>query len=242
MTEALPTRNAEDWRYADLAALAPLWPLADAEVVTVAAGGDYARTIVQTDGGVTRLTLVLEAKATASVHILNAGGTYGRVEVDVTLHDGADFTLGGVQVAGEGQTMEVITTVTHAGPNAASRQMVRSVAGAAGVVSYLGKVRVERGADGTDGVQSVRAMLLDRSGQANARPELEIYADDVKCAHGCAVGELDANGLFYLAARGLAPAEAKALMLQAFIAEAFDGAGDEENLRALAQARLEAVL
>ena len=67
MTEALPTRNAEDWRYADLAALAPLWPLADAEVVTVTAGGDYARTIVQSDGGVTRLTLVLESKAVAAL-------------------------------------------------------------------------------------------------------------------------------------------------------------------------------
>jgi Fe-S cluster assembly protein SufD len=60
-------------------------------------------------------------------------------------------------------------------------------------------------------------MLLDRTATANARPELEIYADDVKCAHGCAVGELDAQGLFYLQSRGLPPAEAKKLMLQAFI-------------------------
>jgi Fe-S cluster assembly protein SufD len=58
---------------------------------------------------------------------------------------------------------------------------------------------------GTDAEQSVRAMLLDRTATANARPELEIYADDVKCAHGCAVGELDAMGLFYMASRGIAP-------------------------------------
>jgi Fe-S cluster assembly protein SufD len=91
---------------------------------------------------------------------------------------------------------------------------------------------------GTDSEQSVRAMLLSRTATANAKPELEIYADDVKCAHGCAVGELDAGGLFYLESRGLPPEEAKKLMLQAFIAEAFSGAGDEEHLLALALERL----
>jgi Fe-S cluster assembly protein SufD len=81
-------------------------------------------------------------------------------------------------------------------------------------------------------------MLLSRTATANAKPELEIYADDVKCAHGCAVGELDANGLFYLQSRGLPPEEAKKLMLQAFVAEAFSGAADEEKLLALALERL----
>jgi Fe-S cluster assembly protein SufD len=108
--------------------------------------------------------------------------------------------------------------------------------------TYLGKVAVARGSDGTDADQSVRAMLLDRTATANARPELEIYADDVKCAHGCAVGELDAMGLFYLQSRGLRPPEAKRLMLQAFIAEAFAGALDEERLSEAALKRLEAIL
>jgi Fe-S cluster assembly protein SufD len=81
-------------------------------------------------------------------------------------------------------------------------------------------------------------MLLSRTATANAKPELEIFADDVKCAHGCAVGELDAAALFYMASRGLPPAEAKKLMLQAFVAEAFVGAGDEEHLLALALEKL----
>jgi Fe-S cluster assembly protein SufD len=85
-------------------------------------------------------------------------------------------------------------------------------------------------------------MLLDRTATANARPELEIYADDVKCAHGCAVGELDAQGLFYLESRGLAPADAKKLMLQAFIAEAFIGAPGEEALTEAALNALGALL
>ncbi len=97
----------------------------------------------------------------------------------------------------------------------------------------------EPGADGTDGEQSVRAMLLDRTATANNRPELEIYADDVKCAHGCAVGELDANALFYMAQRGLPPEDAKKLMLQAFVAEAFVGADQEAVLLDAALAALE---
>ena len=242
MSQALPTRKAEDWRYADLPALATLWPLPAPEAITVAAGGTYTRAIVQDAGGVQQLTLTLEPKATAEIHILNMGGAYGRVELAVTLHEGADFTLGAAQLGAGDETLEIITTVTHAGPNATSRQLVRSVLAGHATGTYLGKVAVARGANGTDASQSVRAMLLDRSATANARPELEIYADDVKCAHGCAVGELDANGLFYLESRGLPPADAKRLMLQAFVAEAFVGAADEDNLRALAQARLEQIL
>ncbi|RVU05083.1 SufD family Fe-S cluster assembly protein [Novosphingobium umbonatum] len=237
----LPTRKAEDWRYADLAALEKLWPLPDAESITVAAGDSFACAIIN-KGGVTRLSLTLEAGARAAVHVLNSADAYARIEIEATLHEGADFTLGGVQLAGGAQTAEIVATVRHMEPNANSRQILRSVAAGTATASVLGKVYVAKGADGTDGQQSMRAMLLDRSATANARPELEIHADDVKCAHGCAIGELDANGLFYMAARGIEPARAKALMLQAFVAEAFDGAEDEDHLHAAAQAALEALL
>ena len=85
-------------------------------------------------------------------------------------------------------------------------------------------------------------MLLDRTATANAKPELEIYADDVKCAHGCAIGELDAMGLFYLESRGLPPTEAKKLMLQAFVAGVFAGAEAEEELTAAALDKLGSLL
>ena len=83
--------------------------------------------------------------------------------------------------------------------------------------TYLGRIEVARGAQKTDAEQSVKAMLLDRGATANAKPELEIFADDVKCAHGATVGELDADQLFYLASRGLPPAEARALLLEGFV-------------------------
>lgn len=239
---ALPTRKSEEFRYSDIDALAKLWPLPEPENVVVPAGGSFSRAIVLDAGGVARLVLSLGKGAKAAVHVLNFGGDYGRIELDVTLHEGADFTLGGAQLGAGSQTLEVVTTVSHVEPNATSRQMVRSVLAEQATGTCLGKVAVARGADGTDAEQSVRAMLLDRTATANAKPELEIFADDVKCAHGCAVGELDAQGLFYLQSRGLTPPDAKRLMLAAFIAEAFAGAEDKERLEQLALERLEAML
>jgi Fe-S cluster assembly protein SufD len=239
---ALPTRKSEEFRYADLDALAGLWPLPEPESVVVPAGGSFSRAIVQEAAGVTRLSLSLGKGAQGAVHVLNAAGGYGRVQIEVTLHEGAAFTLGGAQLGTASEMLEIVATVTHAGPNATSRQIVRSVLAEQATGTCLGKIAVARGANGTDAEQSIRAILLDRSATANAKPELEIYADDVKCAHGCAVGELDAAGLFYLESRGLPPAEAKRLMLQAFIAEAFVGAADEARLAELALAKLEAML
>lgn len=225
----MPTRHDEAWRYADMAAVAAAWPVPAPERLIVPAGGTLTREMVQDKGGIHQIELALGKGATAALHILNTGIRYGRIEVNVTLHQGAEFSLGAVQVAGGETTLEIVTTVTHAEPGATSRQTVRSVAGGTASVTYLGRVVVAHGADGTDSEQSVRAILLDRGATANAKPELEIHADDVKCAHGCAVGELDADALFYLQSRGLSPVQARTLLLQAFVATVFDGAPDEND-------------
>jgi Fe-S cluster assembly protein SufD len=240
---ALPTRRDEAYRYADLSALAQLWPLA-VERIDVLAGESRAETIVSLGGEsvVRELAVVVAAGAAFDLRLLSAGPAYGRIAVRAELGVGASFTLGAAQLGNSGQTLEVVTEVFHTAPDAVSRQVVRSVAGGGATVNYLGKVLVQKGADGTDGSQSVRAMLLDRQSTANAKPELEIHADDVKCAHGCAVGELDASALFYMAQRGLPPETAKRLMLQAFVAEAFAGAVEEDVLIEQAIAALEAML
>lgn len=237
----LPSRRDEDWRYADIKALAKLWPLPAPERIVVAAGEHMTRTIVQDAGAVVQITLVLQAGASARFDVLNIGGAYGRIELHVTLHENADFELGAVQIAGTDQTQEIVTVFNHVEPGATSRQVVRSVLAGKAVGTYLGRVEVARDAQKTDSEQDIKAMVLDRSATANARPELEIYADDVKCAHGCAVGELDAMGLFYLQSRGLTPADAKTLMLQAFVAGVFDGSDDQDTLQSRALAALEAL-
>ena len=241
-TAALPSRRDEAWRYADIDAVTAAWPLPAPESIIVPAGGDFKRAIVQdvsaSEAAIHQIEMSIGKGATASLHILNIGGAYGRIELNVTLHEGADFTLGAAQIGGGEQNLEIITTVTHAQPGATSRQMIRSVLGGTATGTYLGKVAVARDAQQTDSEQDVKAMLLDRSATANAKPELEIFADDVKCAHGCAIGELDAMSLYYLQSRGLPPAEAKKILLQAFVAGVFDGAEDEEQLQALALAKL----
>lgn len=244
LDERLPTRRDEAWRYSDLDALASVWPLPAPERIVLAAGETLAMQVVEAGEGVVvrRIEIIVGEGARLDFHLLNTVGRYGRIAIDATLHERAEFNFGAVQIGGDTQTLEIVTTVTHAEPHAVSRQTVRSVLAGQAIGTYLGKVAVAAGAQKTDSAQSVRAMLLTRTATANAKPELEIYADDVKCAHGCAIGELDARGLFYLASRGLPPPQAKALMLHAFVAEAFAGAKDEEALEAAAFAALEEVL
>ena len=243
MSALLPTRRDEDYRYADLAALEPLWPVT-VERIMVATGETGAKSIVlDAPNDIARaVEIELGAGAKFDFRLLNIGGAYGRFALKVTLGEGADIVFGAAQLGSGAQTLETVTTVTHKRPGATSRQTIRSVLAGHATGTYLGKVAVARGADGTDAAQSVRAMLLDRTATANAKPELEIFADDVKCAHGCAVGELDQAALFYMASRGLPPAEAKRLMLRAFVAEAFVGAPDEAALTAAALARLETLV
>jgi Fe-S cluster assembly protein SufD len=242
----LPTRKDEAFRYTDLDALAGVWPVAREEII-VPTGQSTALSVVELEDGAVARHLVIEVEAGAAfdLRVLSAAGVFGRIAVEARLGEGAHFTLGAAQLGASwltSVTISSVTEVSHEAPNAVSRQVVRSVLARQATGTYLGKVAVARGADGTDAEQSVRAMLLDRTATANAKPELEIYADDVKCAHGCAVGELDAMGLFYLQSRGLPPAQAKRLMLQAFIAEAFTGAPDEAALSEAAIGRLEAML
>jgi Fe-S cluster assembly protein SufD len=191
---------------------------------------------------VRRIEMTLDAGATARIFALNNASRYGRIELDVTLHEGADFSFNAANIGADSATLEIVTTIRHVDPSATSRQTVRSVLGGKAVGSYLGKVAVARGADGTDSEQSVKAMLLDRGATANAKPELEIYADDVKCAHGATVGELDRNQLFYAAARGLDPASARALLREGFVGGLWDDIdGDDNGIADAARAALKAV-
>lgn len=228
---SLPTKRSEDWRYSDVDAVATIWPIAAPEPIIVGAGEEAHRTLLQDaadDAVVVRdFTVTIGAGGTFRAHVLNIGGQLGRVTFDVTLGRGAHFDLSAAIIGGGMQTLEIITTVRHVEPDATSQQTVRSILADHATGSYLGKIAVARDAQKTDAAQSVKAMLLDRTATANAKPELEIFADDVKCAHGATVGELDKKALFYCASRGLDPRTARTLLLQAFIAGLFDDMADE---------------
>ena len=241
---ALPTRHDEAFRYADIDALASVWDALGApERIHVAAQQKVQHIWLPSTEmiAVRRVELVVEAGASAQVFTLANAATYGRIEIDVALHEGAHFGFDAAIIGGGSSTNEIVTIVRHLEPSATSRQKVRSVLGGTATGTYLGKVAVARGADGTDAVQSVKAMLLNRGATANAKPELEIFADDVKCAHGATVGELDAMQLFYAAARGLPPAEAKALLLEGFVGGLWDALGADSEIATIARAALREV-
>ena len=245
MTAPFPTRRQEEWRYADLDALQPLWTqFADPLTMTVGAGESLEEIWLPTgdDVQVKRIQIALGEGARARIFALNNARVYGRIELEVSLAEGADFELFAANIGTGLSTNEVVTNVRHIGPGGRSRQTIRSVLGGKAVGSYLGKVEVARGAQQTDGEQSVKAMLLDRGATANCKPELEIYADDVKCAHGASVGELDPVQLFYAQSRGLDPASARALLLEGFVMGLWDGAKDGDAIRDAARAALRTVV
>jgi Fe-S cluster assembly protein SufD len=225
----LPTHRQEERRYADLDALKPVWEqFAEPVTLTVGAGESFEEVWlpVSDDVQLRRVQLALGEGAKARIFALNTAPVYGRIELDVSLAEGAEFALYGANIGAGLSTNEIVTTVKHLGENGRSRQVVRSVLNGKAVGSYLGKVEVARGAQKTDAEQSVKAMLLDRGATANCKPELEIFADDVKCAHGATVGELDAMQLFYAESRGLDPASARSLLLEGFVMGLWESAKD----------------
>jgi Fe-S cluster assembly protein SufD len=233
VTAPFPTRRQEEWRYADLDALRPVWeqfyqPL----TLTVGAGESLEDVWLPTadDVQVRRMQIALEANAKARIFVLNTAPVYGRIEIEVSLAEDADFELYGANIGTGLSTNEIVTTVKHIGEAGRSRQVVRSVLNGKATGSYLGKIEVARGAQKTDAEQSVKAMLLDRGATANCKPELEIFADDVKCAHGATVGELDPMQLFYAESRGLDPASARALLLEGFVMGLWDSAKDADAI------------
>jgi len=245
MTAPFPSRRQEEWRYADLDALQPVWEqFAEPATLTVGAGESLEEVwLAATDDvQLRRVQLALGEGAKARIFALNTAPVYGRIELEVSLAQGAEFELFSANIAAGLSTNEIVTTVKHIGQGGRSRQVIRSVLNGKAVGSYLGKVEVARGAQQTDAEQSVKAMLLDRGATANCKPELEIFADDVKCAHGATVGELDAMQLFYAESRGLDPASARALLLEGFVMGLWDSASDGDAIREAAREALRRVV
>lgn len=231
---ALPTTHDEAWRYADgdwLAAADPAHLLHWYDHVV--APGEIERgfallTEVDGKGVVDRLRVHVGKGARYEHFVINAASPYARCELEVTLEEGAHFELGGVTLGGGDARQEIVTRVIHAAPECSSHQVVRAVQWGRSTGNFLGKVEIPRHSQKVDAAQDFRAILLEAGASANARPELEIYADDVKAAHGAAIGSLDEMAAFYMASRGIAPEAARKLLVRAFIADAFAAIADEE--------------
>jgi Fe-S cluster assembly protein SufD len=158
---------------------------------------------------------------------LAAGAADTRLDGRIDLAGEGGFAeVGGALLARDRQRHDANLVLRHAMPSGTSRQVWRSVADDKAICSVAARVEVARGAQKTDGEQSLKGLLLNRGATINAKPELEIFADDVKCAHGATVGELDRDALFYMASRGIPENDAKALLTRAFVADAIDRVGE----------------
>ncbi len=165
----------------------------------------------------------IEAGGTYDSFTLNIGGRITRTEIHAGLNGpGAMAHLNGAQLLTGSQHADFTSIVRHAAPKGTSRQTIKNVLSGRSRGVFQGRIEVARGAQGTDGYQMNRALLLSPDAEIDTKPELEIFADDVKCSHGATVGELDAEQLFYLRSRGIPDQEARSILVRAFLAEALD--------------------
>lgn len=243
----LPTRREEAWRYSAVERLQGV-PLDQWRAIDVAAGETFRDTLVIADSAETKPTELHRWKVTVGegarceLFAVLASAEYARLEIEVTLAKGAHFEMGGITVGGRETVREFVTRVVHAEPEATSNQTVRSVHWGHGTGNFLGNIDVVRDAQKTDAAQDFKGLLLEKGASVNAVPQLEIFADDVKCAHGASVGQMDESARFYMAARGLSPEMTQRLLVQAFLGDALVSLDDDaqrEQLMDVALAKVD---
>ena len=169
-------------------------------------------------------TVIVEPGGSYGATALAFGGRFARAETFVTLTgEGAHCRIDGAYLLAGSAHADATTRVHHTGPGGQTRELFKgAVTGKARGV-FQGKILVDRAAQQTDARQNHHALMLAEGCEVDAKPELEIYADDVACAHGNTIGALDEQALFYMRQRGIPVAQARALLVQAFVGEVFDG-------------------
>jgi len=189
-----------------------------------------------------RLSIAMGADAKLNMASYDLGGGLIRNDLDIDLGEpGADAVFNGLYLAGDGQHIDNHTRVDHRVGPATSSQEYRGILNGRCRCVWNGKAVVHKGADGTDANQANHNLLLSKNAEIDAKPELEIYADDVKCSHGTTVGQLDDTALFYLRTRGLDERQATQVLTRAFAADLVGRAPvatARETVAALVEARL----
>ena len=161
--------------------------------------------------------------------IFSAGSNYFKNEINCNLKGQySSAFVNGIFSLKDSQKHEIRTTINHLVENTKSYQLIKSVLGKNSKAAYQGRIYVDSQAQKTDGYQLSKAILLDETSEFNAKPELEIYADDVKCSHGSASGSLNENSIFYLMSRGLNYKQSKELLINGFMLDVVEKITDSE--------------
>ena len=170
-----------------------------------------------------------DSNSVSETFILSSGSNFSKNEINCNLNgEYSSAFINGIFSLNDNQQHEIRTTVNHLTENTKSYQLIKSVLGKDSKAIYQGKIFVNSKAQKTDGYQLSKAILLDKTSEFNAKPELEIYADDVKCSHGSASGSLDENSIFYLMSRGLNYQQSKELLINGFLLEVIEKITDSE--------------
>jgi Fe-S cluster assembly protein SufD len=199
----------------------------DARVDHVKIGSEGSRAL-----HISTLMAAIGARAQFNDLSFTTGGAVVRNQLHVRYSgEGAAATIGGASLLKGRQHVDTTLVVDHAVRGGTSRELFKSVLDGESRAVFQGKIIVRHGAQKTDARMMTRALLLSDAAEADNKPELEIFADDVQCGHGATAGALDKDLLFYLKARGIPLDEAEALLIQAFVVEALETI-EREDLRA----------
>ncbi|HVC56339.1 MAG TPA: Fe-S cluster assembly protein SufD [Stellaceae bacterium] len=203
----------------------------DVLAVRLAEGAVLNRTVVVEEAAeavhLAQLNVRLATDARFAGFALLLGGLRARHEASVTMAgEGAHCRLDGAFVVTGNDEANIVATVDHAAPGGQTRELVKGVAAGRGHGAFQGRIIVREHAQQTDAHQLSRNLLIGRRAAIDTKPELEIYADDVKCSHGASVGDLDEAALFYLCARGIPAEEARHMLIEGFLREAVEQIDD----------------
>jgi Fe-S cluster assembly protein SufD len=203
----------------------------DAVTARLGAGAQLTRIIVVEEAGEAIHTGLFEARLDAGAQLhtvaLLLGGSRVRQEWNVCLAgDGAHCRLDAAYIVSGEDEANIVASVDHAAPGGTTRELIKGVAADRGHGAFQGRIIVREHAQKTDAHQLSRNIMLGRRAVIDAKPELEILADDVKCSHGASVGDLDEAALFYLRTRGISIEAARRMLIEGFLREVTDGGVD----------------
>ncbi len=215
-----------------VAAGAKAYQVNDAVVLSVGDNADVAHIRLMDDApdavNITSQFVAVGANTKLNFFNMTTGAAVSRLQGLITLAgEGSELSINGVNLLKKTEHGDTTLVVDHAVPNCVSREIFRAVIDDRAHSVFQGRIIVRPDAQKTDGKMMTRALLLSDEAEADNKPELEIFADDVSCGHGATAGALDDSLLFYLKARGLPEKQAQALLIQAFVGEAIEQIADD---------------
>ncbi|MDV4154507.1 Fe-S cluster assembly protein SufD [Rhizobium brockwellii] len=206
--------------------------------ITVGEGAELTWIILQQQGAddthLGQIRIDLGADAKLRLFVINAGGRLVRQELHIKVTgEGADLTLRGINLLGGDTHTDVTMVLGHDVPNTGSTEVIRNVVFDRAKGVFQGMIRVAPDAQKTDAKMACNTLLMSDDAEFSVKPELEIFADDVQCGHGATVTDIDANHLYYMMARGIPENKARAMLVNAFVAEIVEELEDDALVEAL---------